>query len=71
MTRTIAQITDQIVDGAVSPNPVIRGQYGACSYCDYKTICHKDLGTHEQRVFAKTSAELFWEKLEQEEENDG
>ena len=71
VTRTIAQITDQIVDGAVSPNPVIRGQYGACSYCDYKTICHKDLGTHEQRVFAKTSAELFWEKLEQEEENDG
>ena len=69
--RCVAQMADQIVDGDVHPNPIVRGQYGSCNYCDYKTVCHKDLGTHETRVLAQTSAAKFWEILEREEEQRG
>ena len=38
--RVLAQMTDQIAAGTVRPNPVVRGNEGACKYCDYKTVCH-------------------------------
>ena len=69
--RSIAQTADQISTGEITPNPVVRGQYGACKYCDYKTVCHRDLGTQEERLLANTSAEKFWQKLEQEEKEHG
>lgn len=69
VTRTIASMADSIEDGAVTPDPVVRGQHNSCKYCDYKTICHKDMGMLEERIFAETSAAKFWEKLEQEESN--
>ena len=66
VTRTIAEMADRIIAGDVRPDPIVRGQYSSCKYCDHKTVCHKDLDTQEVRVFAETSASKFWEKLEQE-----
>lgn len=67
VTRAVAQMADQISGGAVTPNPIIRGKYTSCDYCDYKTVCHKDLDTQERRILAGTTAAKFWEILEQEE----
>ena len=69
--RTVAAMADQIADGDVVPDPVIRGQHSSCSYCDYKTICHKDLGTQRRRNMAQTSAAKFWEELERREKEHG
>jgi len=69
--RTLANMTDQISGGDVTPNPVVRGQNSSCRYCDYRTVCHKDLHTQQQRILSATPAQKFWEKLEQEEANHG
>lgn len=69
--RTVEEMADRISEGAVTPNPVIRGQHTPCRYCDYQTVCHKDLGTQSPRILAETSAKQFWNKLEQEEANRG
>ena len=69
--RTLADMADQIAAGGVRPNPVVRGQYGSCRFCDFSTVCHRDLCEHEDRILAATSAEQFWEKLEQEERENG
>ena len=69
--RTLANMADQISAGDVTPNPIIRGQYGSCRYCDYVSVCHKDFAEHQERVLATTSAEKFWDKLEQEEAKHG
>ena len=69
--RTLADMTDSIASGNVGPNPVSRGQFGSCTFCDYRDVCHRDLCAHEVRVLAATSAVKFWEKLEREEEHHG
>ena len=65
--RSVENMADQMIGGSVVPNPVVRGQHTPCRYCDYKTVCHKDMGTQEPKVLAETPAKMFWEKLEQEE----
>lgn len=65
--RVLAQMTDQIAAGTVRPNPVVRGDEGACKYCDYKTVCHGDLCPREARILAATDAATFWQSLEKEE----
>lgn len=65
--RTLSAMTDAIGSGQVSPNPIVRGQDSSCRFCDYQSICHMDLCSHEFRPMASTTAEKFWEKLEQEE----
>lgn len=65
--RSVAQMADGILSGDVVPNPIIRGAVSSCTYCDYQTVCHQDLGTQKVREMAKTSASVFWEKLEEEE----
>ena len=69
VTRKIGEIADGIIAGEIGPDPIVRGIYGSCRYCDHKTVCHKDLDTQNVRVFAETNAERFWEKLEQEAEH--
>jgi len=71
VVRTVEDMADRISEGTVTPNPVIRGQHSPCRYCDYQTVCHKDLGTQTPRILAETSAKQFWSKLEREEENHG
>lgn len=67
--RSVAQMADGILSGDVVPNPIVRGAISSCTYCDYRTVCHQDLGTQKVREMAKTSSSLFWEKLEEEEKN--
>ena len=69
--RTLADMTDRIASGDVVPNPIDRGGYGPCNYCDFAEVCHQDLCCHDTRVMAATSASLFWEKLEEEEARHG
>ena len=65
--RTLANMTDAIASGRVTPNPTMRGQDTACRFCDYAAVCHGDLCAHTPRYLAATPAKLFWEKLEEEE----
>ena len=65
--RTLANMTDSIASGDVKPNPIVRGQDSSCRFCDYKSICHMDLCDRTVRPMAATSAEKFWQKLEEEE----
>lgn len=69
--RTLEQMTDHMACGNVAPDPIVRGPITPCNYCDYRSVCHKDLGTQSPRVLSETGAALFWEKLEQEEQNHG
>ena len=71
VVRTLSAMTDEIAGGDVGPDPIIRGQMSSCSYCDYQTVCHKDLDTQNRRVMSETSAAKFWEELERREEADG
>ena len=68
---TLADMADRIAGGAVNPNPIFRGNDSSCRFCDYRTVCHKDLCTHEPRLMAETSAEKFWEKLGMEADHHG
>lgn len=69
VARMVANVADGIYSGDIMPDPIIRGQHSSCKYCDYKTVCHKDMGTQKERVMAETSASKFWEILEQEEKH--
>lgn len=69
--RTLSNMADQIASGVVKPNPIRRGQDSSCRFCDYQTICHMDLCSRETRLMAATSAEKFWNKLNQEEAENG
>ncbi len=69
--KTLADLTDNIAGGDVHPNPIFRGNHSSCRFCDYQTVCHKDLCHHEHRIMAETSADKFWEILGKEAENHG
>lgn len=69
--RKLAQITDEISSGDVTPDPVDRTMHHSCTYCDFADVCHWDLCPHETRILAATPRELFWEKLTQEEAEHG
>ena len=65
--RTLANMTDAIASGDVTPNPTVRGQDTPCRFCDYAAVCHGDLCPHLSRYLAATPAAMFWDKLEEEE----
>lgn len=68
--RTLADMTDEIFGGTLTPNPYARGASdGACKYCEYRTVCHIDSGKIEVRSLKTTSAARFWETLEKEAEH--
>lgn len=69
--RTLKDLTDQMSRGEIAPDPLVRGPYSPCNYCDYSTVCHKDLGLQKQRNMAETTAARFWEKLEEMEADHG
>ena len=72
VSRKLAELTGQMLQGQVAPNPVIRGPVqGACQFCDYAQTCHKDACPHENRYIKAVSAEKFWKTLEKQEESHG
>lgn len=69
--RKLAEITDGIASGDLTPDPILRGVYTPCQYCEYRTACHEGLCRHNERPMASTTAAAFWEKIEEEEVRHG
>lgn len=69
--KTLADLTDHIAGGDVHPNPIFRGNHSSCRFCDYQTVCHKDLCNHENRIMADTPADKFWDIIRREAEKHG
>ncbi len=70
--RSLGQMTDEIYQGELAPNPYYRGEeHWACKWCEYRTVCHVDSGSVPLRVLSATRRERFWQELEQEEERHG
>lgn len=62
---TLAAQTDEILSGVLTPNPIDRGEKnGACIYCDYRAVCHRDACRHDVRPIAKLKPEEFWREVE-------
>lgn len=65
--RTLADMTDDIFSGKLTPNPFVRGAAdSSCRYCEYKTVCHIESGKIAVRNLKATPADRFWEILEKE-----
>ncbi len=60
----------QIDSGNVSPNPYTRGDFGACSYCPYGSICHK-ASVEGRRDYRSMDAGRFWAEVAKEVEGNG
>ena len=70
--RTLEQMADSIADGAVEPNPIVRGSEDtACAYCDYAAVCHRASGIVTARPMRKTDRKDFWKQLRMEAEDHG
>ena len=70
--RTLEQMADGIADGAVEPNPIVRGSEDtACAYCDYAAVCHRASGIVTARPMRKTDRKDFWKQLRMEAEDHG
>ena len=68
--RTLAGMTDRMLRGDVTPDPIFRGpQRSSCQYCDFAAACHKDSCEHKNRYIAAVRAKNFWEELERRENN--
>ena len=61
--RKLAQTVESIASGNVAANPYIRGDRGACTYCPYGPICHKN--DVEKRERKKMDAKTFWRDVEE------
>lgn len=63
--RTLADMTDSIACGNVTPYPYDRGdRNNACAYCPYHSVCHVDAGCVQKKVRAKISKDTFWQEME-------
>ena len=71
VNQQLTELTQELYDGTITPNPYIRGNFGSCSYCPYRSVCHLDLGGCEMRSLKATSAKDFWQRLTQKEEHHG
>ena len=71
VNRTLADMTDQIFGGSVTPNPYVRGSMGSCTYCPYGGVCHPDVCASELRSLKSTKPQEFWARLTQKEERNG
>ena len=63
--HTLGKLVEEIASGDVTPNPYTRGDHGACTWCPYGSICHKD-EVEGRRNYKTMSAQRFWEELGKE-----
>jgi ATP-dependent helicase/nuclease subunit B len=63
--HTLGKLVEEIASGDVTPNPYTRGDHGACTWCPYGSICHKD-EVAGRRNYKTMSAQRFWEELGKE-----
>ena len=67
VTRQLADMTDALFSGDLTPNPYSRSvDDSSCTYCEFKAVCHVTGGSIPVRKLKTTPPELFWEKVEQE-----
>ena len=71
VNQELTELTEDIFEGTVTPNPYIRGTFGSCSYCPYQSVCHPDLCGMEARSLKATAAKEFWQRLAWKEEQHG
>lgn len=65
VTGQVRAMIDEILSGALAPNPVDRGpSKQACQYCDFASVCHKDVCQVTVRRFAAVKAPEFWAEVE-------
>ena len=71
--RKLGEITDGMLSGVVTPDPVLRGVgNSACTYCDFADVCKKDLLQHNPRKLRSiTNRQFFNEIMEGEGEDHG
>jgi ATP-dependent helicase/nuclease subunit B len=63
--RTLSGMTDRILQGDVTPDPIIRGpQKSSCRFCDFADACHRDSCERKNRYIAAVRPEKFWEEIE-------
>ena len=63
--RILGKLVEEIASGDVSPNPYTRGDHGACSWCPYGSICHKE-EVEGRRNYKTMSAQRFWDEVGKE-----
>ena len=63
--RTLGKLVEEIASGDVTPNPYTRGDHGACTWCPYGSICHKE-EVEGRRNYKTMSAQRFWDELGKE-----
>ena len=68
--RKVRELAQDMSTGKIAQQPVQLGQKTACSFCEYRRACPFDerLPGYETRRAQKLSAEEFWERLAQEEQ---
>ena len=71
VNQELKDLTKEIFEGNVTPNPYTRGNFGSCSYCPYRSVCHLDLCGVQARSLKATAAKDFWLRLSQKEVHHG
>ncbi|MBQ7255677.1 MAG: PD-(D/E)XK nuclease family protein [Oscillospiraceae bacterium] len=68
----LGEITDAIAGGEIAPNPIVRSvQDSACTYCDFKSVCHKDFTKIQERPIKSMSNSQFFSYLASWEDSHG
>ena len=71
VSRKVAEIGREILDGTISVNPCELGAEKACTYCVYKHVCGFEAGAagYRPRKLEKLKAEEALEKMREETES--
>ena len=63
--KTLGGMTGEILSGALTPNPIVRGpSASSCTYCDFRQCCHYDSCRHDERPIAAVKPDEFWQEVE-------
>ena len=63
--KSLADVTNQILSGALNPNPIVRGpMVSSCTWCDFKETCHRDSCRHDERPIRSVKPDEFWQEVE-------
>ena len=69
--KLLNNMVEDIASGNVSADPYYRDdRNNACKYCPYGSVCHK-ADVQVERVFKAISADVFWDDIGKELENNG
>ena len=61
--QMLAKLSDDIFDGSVQPNPIVRGKDSSCKFCDFWSVCQKDRGLQAPRSLRNLKQEEFFAEI--------